>query len=171
MRKEMFNVYYETLTSPRSGEKYSALDALYKFLLRRNFDGKWKMGETYPPQYEWTIDHDGYVVLDARSLESKWTNSIVSYLHAEIPFHRTGEGKYEFGIYRSENPNDRANKAEYYREPREVRIVSWVDNIEESEEISFNWDIRSDAEEQEKILEILRETIISQAMTSEVKEG
>ena len=163
---------YKTLISPTRGVNYTVVDALRKFLERRKFS--WNINEVkaYPRQYQYSNDYDGYIILEAESYPSLWTDSIVSRLYAAVPFHFTDEGRLSFGEYLSSDP-DAESLPEYYSELPETKIISWlVGREEDSETITFSWDVTGQTQQDEQglIVRILKEALLESRVVSFIDE-
>ncbi|HZJ68500.1 MAG TPA: hypothetical protein VFD28_00635 [Candidatus Eisenbacteria bacterium] len=151
---------YKSLVSPTSGKRYTIEDALLKFFFRRNFESDFTILK-FDPQYPWGTDYDGILTLTAESLESKWTESIVSKLFAQIPFHVTGAGKVEFGYFGSCDPDE--DLPEYYNSVLSVHVGSLITFQEgdgEPEGIEFLWE-EAPREIQDDIIKIAEQAIIN----------
>lgn len=151
---------YKNLVSPTSGKNYTVEDALLKFFFRRNFESDFTILK-FDPQYPWGTDYDGIFTLTAESMPSQWTESIVSTLYAQIPFHVTGAGKVEFGYFGSCDPEE--DLPEYYNSVLSVHVGSWITYQQgdgEPEGIEFLW-CEASQEIQEDLIKIAEQAIIN----------
>jgi len=160
-----------TLISPHRGENYTAADAVKKLLSRRNFDlmyldiNRWES----PCPYE---DFDGYISLEVGTLPSLWGDSIEARVNAQIPFHRTGEGRYSFGCPFSSRDSDSDTKPGYYQEPLCTVITAWLGD--EQDEVWFDWDPYTEDPDQKEVqdllVKVLKEALVLSIMEAECQE-
>lgn len=164
------------IVSPMRGERYTAEEVLGKLMVRQNFSCA-ILVTSYEGVYEYGSDHDGHIHLTAESVDSAWTESVNCKLLADIPFHRSGAGKYTFGSW--ESRSESGEDPEYRKNPMVVSVTASLNNEEDT--ISFVWDsrINNDDAEQDKVQDllekILREAIVqivfSKGFPEEIKEG
>ncbi len=159
-----------TLISPHRGENYTAADAVKKLLSRRNFVLLYLEGVRWESPYPYE-DFDGYISLEVGTLPSLWGDSIEAHIATQIPFHRTGEGRYSFGCPFSSRDSDSDTEPEYYQEPLRTVITAWLPGAgagDEQDEVWFDWDPYTEDPDQKEIqnllLKVLKEALVLSIM-------
>ena len=155
------------ITSPYRGENYTAADAVNKLFERRNFEVISLDVKRWESPY--MNDFDGYISLEVQTLPSLWGDSIEAYIITQIPFHRTNDGAYSFGCYKSQYTNSII--PEYYHEKKCTIITAWLetDETRAEDEVWFNWDPDTDDPDQKEVQNLLI-TAVKEALVASVLE-